>query len=95
MKTLSRPARGKLVEPLAQAERIVVPAAEPAARWLSSSLRRCACSRCGTHAYRRLRADRAEPLDATGGPATCAVCGGAELVALIASRGSSAPTALD
>ena len=82
MKTLSRPARGKLAEPLMQAQQTVVSDPEPAP--LGSSIRRCACSGCGTHAYRRLRADRVGPLDLTGAPATCAVCGAADLVALFA-----------
>ena len=69
-----------------QPEQTAVLDPESRPRGLSSSLRRCACSLCGTHAYRRLRADGAGPLDATGAPATCAVCGGAELVALVLGK---------
>lgn len=83
MKTLLDTADGKPTESIMEAERAVVLYDAPASRWLSSSLRRCACSRCGTHAYRRLRADGAGPLEPTGAPATCAVCGGADLVALV------------
>lgn len=77
-----------LKEPVLPSEQTVAVDREPTPTWptprpLRHSLRRCACSRCGTHAYRRLRADGAGPLEVTGAPATCAVCGGAELVALV------------
>ena len=80
MKTFSGPAQRSLTEPVMQAEPTLVLDARPIPRWLASSRRRCCCSRCGTHAYRRLRPDGAGPLDPSGAPATCTVCGGAPLL---------------
>lgn len=64
-----------------QGERVAVTDPERM-RWQSPALVRCACSACGTHAYRRLSPDGAGPLDLTGVSATCRVCDASELVAL-------------
>lgn len=64
-----------------QDERVAVRDPEPM-RWQSPALVRCACSACGTHAYRRLGPDGGGPLDLTGVSATCRVCGASALAAL-------------
>jgi hypothetical protein len=79
MKTFSERAHGMCREPVMQAEPLAVPDFEPVLRWDVPSLVRCACSDCGTHAYRRLAPDGASALSPTGAPATCRVCGGSAL----------------
>lgn len=48
---------------------------EPFPRWRSPSLVRCACSNCGTHAYRRLVGVEDGPLACMASPVACSVCG--------------------
>lgn len=79
MKTFPGRAEAMRRETAVEARRAFASDFGPELHWELPSLVRCACSDCGTHAYRRLAPDGASALSATGAPATCRVCGGTAL----------------